>query len=426
MSTHQLPDLDSCGFGHSKQVCTVCSSFVSVHDARRPTSKESNMGDENANASPDRASEGTRMNRRDLVKRGAVLGGVVGAAWTAPVVYDSFSSPAAAATKDFPFTKNVANTYTVGVPANKAVNYLLIGGGGGGGFYKSANGGSGVKVTGTIPAQAAGYDLTIRVAAGGKAPLANSSNYYIGGLGGSGHCDGGAGGSVGNGGGGGGGSSAITSVGGLLIVAPGGGGASGGANFNDGVPGATSASVFNGGSVAGGKAGSDGLDGNGTDWVKGRAGGAGGTGGGGTGGARGNSDSGTATVGANGSSSAGGDGGNAAQTTVSAGGGGGGGRYGGGGGGGAGDDTSGGDKSQGTGGSGGTGSATAGGLSGTTGTASVADPTAYTGGGRGTPGTGPGHCGKAGSGTTAPTMYGGDGGDGYVSLALAPAQPVVP
>ena len=32
------------------------------------------------------------LNRREAVKRGALLGGAVGAAWTAPMVYDSFST----------------------------------------------------------------------------------------------------------------------------------------------------------------------------------------------------------------------------------------------------------------------------------------------------------------------------------------------
>ncbi len=36
------------------------------------------------------------ITRRDLGKRGATLGAAVGAAWAAPMVFDSFSTPAAA------------------------------------------------------------------------------------------------------------------------------------------------------------------------------------------------------------------------------------------------------------------------------------------------------------------------------------------
>ena len=38
------------------------------------------------------------IGRREAVKRGAMVSGAVGAAWAAPMVFDSFASPAAAAT----------------------------------------------------------------------------------------------------------------------------------------------------------------------------------------------------------------------------------------------------------------------------------------------------------------------------------------
>lgn len=54
------------------------------------------MTDEIAESNPDAPDARSGMNRRDAVKRGAMVTGAVGAAWAAPMVYDSFASPASA------------------------------------------------------------------------------------------------------------------------------------------------------------------------------------------------------------------------------------------------------------------------------------------------------------------------------------------
>ena len=75
--------------------------------------------------------------------------GAVGAAWTAPMVYDSFASPASAAgTCPEPIEEEGPASGQLNVPENCRVEFELIGGGGGG--QNSYCGGSGMKVTGTI------------------------------------------------------------------------------------------------------------------------------------------------------------------------------------------------------------------------------------------------------------------------------------
>ncbi len=118
------------------------------------------------------------------VSRRALLGGGVataGAAWVAPVVVDSLISVAAAATDDFPWDSSTkggpkSTAYSVGVPANRAVNFTVVGGGGGGGQAGHGSpgndgdggvGGNGTQLTGTIPAQGSGYTLYIAVGGGG-------------------------------------------------------------------------------------------------------------------------------------------------------------------------------------------------------------------------------------------------------------------
>ena len=138
------------------------------------------------------------LDRRQFVKRGTLLSGAVGAAWAAPTVFDSFASPAAAATipsGTVLIDESNPGTSLVEIPANRQVAFELVGcGGGGGGFY-SFCGGSGTKVTGTLAAQASAYTLTYTVASGGGGGQAyiNGSSGYLGGTGGSGLRPGGAG-----------------------------------------------------------------------------------------------------------------------------------------------------------------------------------------------------------------------------------------
>lgn len=240
---------------------------------------------ESAGEGSDRPSGG--LGRRQLVMRGGALGGALAAAWSAPLVFDSVASPAAAATSDLPFQTNVASQipYQVQIPRNRAVDYELIGGGGGGGFYNAFSGGSGVKITGKLPASPTTYMLTVHVAQGGRATT--SANNYIGGAGGFGFSGGGKGGGSnsnndrGNGGGGGGGASAIILGTTIKIVAPGGAGAGGGAGSGSGGGGETTTS----GSLTTARAGTNGRNGGGT--YPGRAGVGANVGSGGAGGAEG-------------------------------------------------------------------------------------------------------------------------------------------
>ena len=85
------------------------------------------------------------LNRREAVKRGALLGGAVGAAWTAPMVYDSFSTQAAAAGTSL-FDNGTPDTYTgITIPVGRSATFVVTGGGGGGGSFQGLNGGSGTK-----------------------------------------------------------------------------------------------------------------------------------------------------------------------------------------------------------------------------------------------------------------------------------------
>lgn len=73
-------------------------------------------------------------SRRNLMKGGAL---VAGALWGAPLVFDSFATPAAAAGTSLLDT-TTPNDYPVTIPAGRTVSYTFCGGGGGGG---SDNGG---------------------------------------------------------------------------------------------------------------------------------------------------------------------------------------------------------------------------------------------------------------------------------------------
>ena len=128
------------------------------------------------------------MNRREAVKRGAMVSGAVGAAWAAPVVFDSFASPAAAATcpnNTSPQTQSGPGTKEVCIPAGKTVTYTIIGGGGGGGSVNTYNGGAATKITGTFiaPGTTGGPSLRLILigAGGGSAGSVNQGGSARGG-----------------------------------------------------------------------------------------------------------------------------------------------------------------------------------------------------------------------------------------------------
>jgi hypothetical protein len=102
------------------------------------------MADETVEASAKATDETVALNRREFGKRGAMIGGAVGAAWAAPLVIDSFSNSAAAA--GTPPTED--NTPTdpdvpkdIVVAKGREVEYVVIGGGGGGGHDQANPGG---------------------------------------------------------------------------------------------------------------------------------------------------------------------------------------------------------------------------------------------------------------------------------------------
>jgi hypothetical protein len=184
------------------------------------------MADETADTNPELTSEPSGISRRELGKRGGMLGAAVGAAWTAPMVFDSFSNPAAAA------GTSLVNTTTPGVvtppvtiPANRTAQFTIIGGGGAGGWYQAFNGGSATKLVGRITPSSSSRTVAVTVGQGGQAaPLSEPLQ-----RGASGYTEGGdSGGGTGNSGGSGGGSSAIIFGSTVVVVAPGGSGSGGG------------------------------------------------------------------------------------------------------------------------------------------------------------------------------------------------------
>lgn len=127
------------------------------------------MTHEITESTPATAHEPSRMNRRELGKRGAMLGVAAGAAWTAPVVFDSFSNPAAAA------GTSLVNSTTPGVisppvtiPANRTASFTIIGGGGAGGWYQAFNGGSATKIVGRISPTGSSRTVTVTVGQGAR------------------------------------------------------------------------------------------------------------------------------------------------------------------------------------------------------------------------------------------------------------------
>ena len=128
------------------------------------------MADETADTNPELTSEPSGISRRELGKRGGMLGAAVGAAWTAPMVFDSFSNPAAAA------GTSLVNTTTPGVvtppvtiPANRTAQFTIIGGGGAGGWYQAFNGGSATKLVGRITPSSSSRTVAVTVGQGGQA-----------------------------------------------------------------------------------------------------------------------------------------------------------------------------------------------------------------------------------------------------------------
>ncbi len=80
------------------------------------------------------------LNRREFGKRGAMLAAAAGAAWAAPTVYDSVSTPAAAAGTSLLDTDE-PGTYTPTIPAHRSASFVIAGGGGGGGSFDGRDGG---------------------------------------------------------------------------------------------------------------------------------------------------------------------------------------------------------------------------------------------------------------------------------------------
>ena len=146
------------------------------------------MTEETANTTPETFSETPGLNRHELGKRGAMLGAAAGAAWAAPVVFDSFASPAAAATcpnNTSPQSLSGPGTKEVCIPSGKTVTYTIIGGGGGGGGVNTHNGGSATKMTGSFTT-AGPVRLTL-VGAGGGAGGQREVDGGVGGTGGAGY-----------------------------------------------------------------------------------------------------------------------------------------------------------------------------------------------------------------------------------------------
>ncbi len=213
-------------------------------------------------------------------RRALQLGGITAAAVTAPIVIDSFASPAwAAGTEKLNQTSYNSAVIEVSLPAGAPVAYDMSGAGGGGGANTNnnvpsgnarnygGNGGAGTKLTGTIPAQGSPYTLYVAVGEKGNRGV-NQKNgsretgkgrslYGNGGEGADNQIKGGA--NYPGRGGGGGGASAISSnntfTGSILVVAPGGGGGGGrGTHWEGNTP-------PNGGSLSSGSASGSVLNG---------------------------------------------------------------------------------------------------------------------------------------------------------------------
>ena len=185
------------------------------------------------------------ISRRNALAKLGLAAGVVGA----PIVLDTFVSPAGAQGTGSGLLCNNPVAGQVTVPAGRALFFDVAGGGGGGGSQgysqrgPAGSGGPGARITGNVAALLSSYTVTIAVGTGGAGapqPTAwngNATSGSLGGAGGTGYRVGGAGGrngpgnvngDGGGGGGGGGGASALTGTG-ITVIAGGGGGGGGGA-----------------------------------------------------------------------------------------------------------------------------------------------------------------------------------------------------
>ena len=203
------------------------------------------MNEQSSDLSTTPGAAPSRLNRREAVKRGAMVTGAVGAAWTAPTIFDSFASPAAAGTcnnntSPQTLTGTAGSPKPVCIPAGKTVTFTIVGGGGGAGSTNANNGGSATKIVGTFSTGATQQFLTLVGAAGGSGGKWAATEYGQGGAGGAGYRPGGDGADQGGaltttsagGGGGGGGAAAIYNASkSIYIVAQGGGGGAGGSFF---------------------------------------------------------------------------------------------------------------------------------------------------------------------------------------------------
>lgn len=146
------------------------------------------MTEETANTTPESLSETSGLNRRELGRRGGDAWCGSGCSVGCSSRFDSFASPAAAATcpnNTSPQSLSGPGTKEVCIPSGKTVTYTIIGGGGGGGGVNTHNGGSATKMTGSFTT-AGPVRLTL-VGAGGGAGGQREVDGGVGGTGGAGY-----------------------------------------------------------------------------------------------------------------------------------------------------------------------------------------------------------------------------------------------
>ncbi|MEI2638436.1 MAG: twin-arginine translocation signal domain-containing protein [Microthrixaceae bacterium] len=111
------------------------------------------------------------VDRRRFLRKAGLGAAVTGAAISAPIVIDSFTSPAwASGTGLFHSSTYNSTVSSVSVTAGRAVEYDISGAGGGGAStannppitHEGGDGGAGTRLTGTIPA-GGGYTLYIAI-----------------------------------------------------------------------------------------------------------------------------------------------------------------------------------------------------------------------------------------------------------------------
>lgn len=97
----------------------------------------------------------------------AVVGLIAGACTPPPGGGGTTTTTEPPEVSDLPRTFDTQGDHSAFVAAGDAFAYEIAGGGGGSGAWGSQRGGSGTKLTGTIPAQATSYTLTVNVGGGG-------------------------------------------------------------------------------------------------------------------------------------------------------------------------------------------------------------------------------------------------------------------